>query len=337
MNGFVLPKRGSGRPTAEAKARYAEEVAAFCAAILELDSTLEFKVGSRGWAYVCEQHGLVTKADFDTVQKLINDCRKSGDLPLDICLADEGRAFDNVERIDDTSPEEEAANIVASVHEAHENYWPRSFWEDQDHYVQMVVEKSTLKSLFNPICAAFYVPLATASGWSDLHMRADMMRRFRDWEAAGKQCVLLYCGDHDPAGLHISACLRSNMAELGRAVDWYPNDLTIERFGLNFDFIEEHGLTWLDNLITSKGDCLGSPRHADHNKPYVQSYIRQFGIRKVEGEALVKVPQAGRQLCRDAILKHVDSDAVGQYEADLAEAREEVRQEVIRLLEERAT
>jgi hypothetical protein len=329
---FALPKRAAGRPTAQAKVKYEKEVAAFCVVILELRSGLGFDVGSRGWAYVCESHGLITKAEFDTVQNLINDCRKSGALPLDICLSDEARAFDNLQPIDGTSPEEEAECIVDYVRRAHLNYWPESFWEDRDFYVQMVVEKSTLKSLFAPVCAEFHVPLATAGGWSDINMRADMMRRFGEWEDKGKQCVLLYCGDHDPAGLHISDCLLSNMAELEGAVGWSPADLTIERFGLNFEFIEEHGLTWLDNLITKKGICLSSDRHPDHGKPYVQSYLKQFGRRKVEGEALVRVPEAGRSLCREAILKYVSEDAPTAYEAKLYSIREEVRSEVMHLI-----
>jgi hypothetical protein len=198
----------------------------------------------------------------------------------------------------------------------------------------MVVEKSTLKSLFDPVCAEFDVPLATAGGWSDINMRADMMRRFEEWESEGNQCVLLYCGDHDPGGLLISDFLRANMEELENAVGWSPEDLIIERFGLHFEFIEEHGLTWIDNLITKKGICLSNPKHRDHDKSYVQSYLAHFGAHKVGGEALVKVPEAGRDLCRQAILKYVPEDAPAAYEEKLDAARDEVRAEVIRLLAE---
>ena len=59
----------------------------------------------------------------------------------------------------------------------------------------------------------------------------------------GRQCVLLYCGDHDPGGLQISGLIRSNLADLSGAVGWSPERLTIDRFGLNHDFIEEQGLT----------------------------------------------------------------------------------------------
>ena len=49
---------------------------------------MDFDVGSRGWCYMLERHGL-RKGDFDDAQRLINTCRKSGDLPLDICAEDE--------------------------------------------------------------------------------------------------------------------------------------------------------------------------------------------------------------------------------------------------------
>jgi hypothetical protein len=41
-----------------------------------------------------------------------------------------------------------------------------------------------------------------------------MMRRFAHWESQGAQCVLLYCGDHDPGGLNISGFIKSNMADM---------------------------------------------------------------------------------------------------------------------------
>ena len=168
-----------------------------------------------------------------------------------------------------------------------------SFWDDQDYYLQMLVEKIDLRSLFSRICDSYHVPLANSGGWADINGRAAMMRRFAEWEARGKRCVLLYCGDHDPGGLNISGFLRSNLADLSGAVGWSPDNLIIDRFGLNFDFIEAQGLTWIDNLETGAGGRLDDPRHPDHDKAYVQDYLRRFGVRKVEANALVARP-AGR-------------------------------------------
>jgi hypothetical protein len=133
------------------------------------------------------------------------------------------------------------------------------------------------------------------------------------------------CNDHDPGGLHISKSMQSTLDDLSDQVDWSPDDLIIERFGLNFDFIEANNLTWIDNLETSSGQRLDDPRHPDHFKPYVQSYLTAFGARKCEANALVVAPRIGRQLCRDAILRHVSADAPRRYQRRLQAARRALR------------
>jgi hypothetical protein len=333
----LLPKLPPHRPSAATKAAYQDKVAAFCATILEVQSRLDFAVSSRGWAYVLEGDRLIDKDEIDDAQSLINDCRKSGDLPLDICSEDGKRAAENLEDVD-PDPQVKAAAIFNYVQTAEKYYTPFSFWDDFDTYVQMAVEKSDLKNLFLKVCAEFHVPIANVGGWGDLNVRAGFMQRFKEKEAEGKQCVLLNCTDHDPGGLHISEFLRSNLADMSRAVGWSPDNLIIDRFGLDYDFIERNGLTWIENLITAKGEYpLNDKRHPDHYKPYVQNYLREYGARKVEANALVKRPEAGRELCRQAILKYVPANASRRYQKKLKPARAELRGELNRLLSRRRT
>jgi hypothetical protein len=120
---------------------------------------------------------------------------------------------------------------------------------------------------------------------------------------------------------------------LARAVGWSPDNLIIERFGLDYDFIEREGLTWIENLATSKGEYpLDHKRHPDHHKPYVQDYLRKYGVRKVESDALLKRPEAGRELCRKAILKYVPREAPRRYQNKLKPVRAELRHKLDRLL-----
>src|SRR5215472_14235865 len=72
---ITLPKRGRGRPDADASAQYERDLEAFCRRLTEIDSGLDFKVSARGWAYILKEHGL-TKGDFDVSERLITDCRK---------------------------------------------------------------------------------------------------------------------------------------------------------------------------------------------------------------------------------------------------------------------
>jgi hypothetical protein len=117
--------------------------------------------------------------------------------------------------------------------------------------------------------------------------------------------------------------------DLEGAAGWSPTEdnLTIDRFGLNLDFVKEHDLTWIDNLETGSGKDLADPNHPDHYKPYVQDHMEMCGgARKVEANALVARPEAGRDLCRRAILKYLDLDGIRRYEERLAEERERVKE-----------
>jgi hypothetical protein len=326
MSDLRLPYRGRGRLSAAGQTLYDEGVEAWCAGIIQIASSLDFKMSARGWCYFLEQHG-VLKGEFDTAERLINDCRKNGRLPLDITAADSTREAEGIEDLDDDgSIADEAEGIVGSIKYRHLSYTPFSFWEDQPYYVEMVVEKIDLKSLFSVVCSEFRVPITNAKGWSDIHSRAAMMRRFSDHEENGNTPVLLYCGDFDPAGLVISGFIRSNLADLEEAVGWDPSNLIITRFGLNRDFIEAQGLSWIDNLETGNGKFpLNDPRHPDHEKDYVQNYLRDVGVRKVEANALVVRPAEGRKLCRDAILQYVDADEPDAYQKRLKTVREELR------------
>jgi len=294
---------------------------------------LIFQSARGGWCYILEEHGL-SKGDFDNAQEVIAECRRQRLLPMDIVAEDGARAFENLEFIDDTSPEEEAADILKRALYGVENYWPFSFWDDQDYYLEMLVEKVDLKTLFGPICNRFNIPIANARGWSDLNTRWAMLERIREHADAGRHCVILYCGDHDPAGLNISESLRRNLSELLTQAEWLRlmDQLTVDRFGLNADFIAANNLTWIDNLETGSGRSLADPRHKDHGCAYVQNYIRQFGVRKVEANALVVRPVAGRELCQQAILKYLPADAPQKYRAALKSHRKQVRAELVRLM-----
>jgi hypothetical protein len=83
-------------------------------------------------------------------------------------------------------------------------------------------------------------------------------------------------------------------------------------------------------LETSSGEQLDDPEHSDHDKRYVQDYIAEFGVRKCEANALVVVPEIGRQLCRNAILEHLPADAVKRYARKLNRARKQFRQAIRR-------
>src|SRR5258708_489892 len=183
----ALPKRRRGRQSEAATIEYEEQVAHFCSLIRQIKSTMDFAVGSLGWCYLLERHGL-RKGEFDAAEMPITDCRKSGALPLDFCAEDEARKAVGLQRLDDPDIEHEAASWIDYItNDVHKAYSPISFWGGLDVYVEMAVEKLDLRNLFEPVCAEFHVPIQNFKGWSDLNARAAMMRRFAENEAAGRR------------------------------------------------------------------------------------------------------------------------------------------------------
>jgi hypothetical protein len=334
-SGVNIPTRKRGRPSVDAAAQYEAQVKAFCDFIKNTAEGLDFRPSARGWAYMLENEGLIDKSQLDLAQNCINDARKSGALPLDICSEDAKREWHNVEELDNPSPTDEASRIKRSVDDWISNYRPRSFWQGKSHYIQIVVEKIDLRELFLPVCERWHIPIANGGGWSDINMRGELMERFRDNLEDGQVPVVLYCGDFDPVGLQIGKTLRENIRQLSAAVGWWDDNLIVDRFGLNFDFIQEHRITWIDNLQTSGRGAindLSDPRHKHHLFPHVQDYLAQYGARKVEANALVTRAGAGRQLCEEAILKYmVRPDLPDRFQEELRPERETLRRVLRRL------
>jgi len=346
---ITIPTRSRGRQSAAAITRYQAQLAEFADAIRELATRSDFAVSSRGWCYILEEHGL-KKGDFDKAQGLINDCRLSGLLPLDICAEDEARAAQvPADDADFTSSVEDFAQgafeMVREDFESAEDdareqlrtmyFTPYRFWEYQEYYVEVLVEKIDLRSLFERVCLEYKVPIGNGKGWTDIHSRGAIMRRFQTHIAEGRKCVLLYCGDHDPAGLSISNKLRENFLTVngvhyidGTRIEVNPDKIEFVRFGLNHEFIAEHNLSWIEGLHTGSGDDLANPKHPHHQFDYVQSYLRQFGARKCEANALVTRPEAARALMKSALLEFVDEDAEQQRRQDNYAATVEVRDQL---------
>lgn len=310
----VLPLFSDKKRSKAEQAVWMRQAEAQVAMIKKIREEIGFSPSTRGWCYLAEEYFKLPKGDFDKFQALLVTYRKEGLLPLDIVAEDETRAWASVECIDEDDITH-AQKVVRKLNETVDAYSPISFWDDKPVYLQLWVEKIDLREMWKHIAAWYRIPIANAKGWSDLHCRAAMLKRFKQHARAGRKPVLLYCGDHDPVGLNMSECMMDNLVDMQHAVDWNPRGkLKIDRFGLNYDFIEEHRLSWINNLESGSGKNLASPSHPDHAKAHVQQYLRKFGARKVEANALVVKPEVGKKLLLDTIAKYLDPNAPYAYE-----------------------
>jgi hypothetical protein len=296
----------------------------------KLSREIGFKVSSRGWAYLLETRRLINKDEFDKVTNLINKCRKEGYLPIDFVAEEDARAFHGIETPTNGSVIDDFGAWLESAKNAAEYYTP-DWWDGEKYYIQMVVEKVDLVTLFEPVCNKYHIPIANSRGWGSMLQRAEYAKRFLKAENIGLKCVLLYCGDHDPDGLRISEFIRNNLEDLkyikwSNYTDGYdPCDLIIERFGLNYDFIEENNLTWIDNLITGSKMNLADPSHKNYHMSYVQEYLKTIGERKCEANAIVTMPNEARELVENSIIKYLGDNALNRFEAKRQAVRNELQ------------
>lgn len=322
MSEIKLPSKGKNRD---------DELRLFADELEKLRERIGFKISARGWCYQCEQLGLINKAQFDIVENLINGCRKSGVLPVDFTAEEEARKFSGVEYPTGQEPADFYYSYLRATDRA-EDYYTPDWWDGEEYYIQMVVEKIDLKTLFEPVCEKYHIPICTSKGWSSILQRAEYTKRFKEAEENGLKCVLLYAGDFDPDGLRISDKLRKNLYDVqnirwSNGDDGYdPTDLIIDRFGLNKDLIDKLGLTWIDNLATQGGYLAkmenggivqgrtknGKP-HPNFYLPYVQDYLKNYGVRKCEANAIVPRPDEARELCEEAIENYLGDDALERF------------------------
>lgn len=325
---------------------YYRQVRAFANGLREFDDRVDQEVSARGYAYLLENEGFITKSQIDYAEKIINKCRKNDFgksapfdnalLPTDFTAKDDARNwYCDDDGSDYDGPDDYISRYADTLLDA--STFDRSFWEYQDFHLQVLVEKIDLVHLFRPICEKYNIPITTGKGWSTINQRAEIASRCYHWAEKGKVPVILYCGDFDPPGLRISDQLQKNLNDLHDAMvplqekDRYltgfhtsHNDVQVERFGLNHDFIDEHDLTWVDNLETGSGKNLASPTHTDYDKDYVQDWLQIYGERKVEANALVAHPEAGRELFEDTIKSFLGDDPLAEYEDDLDDDRDEI-------------
>lgn len=301
------------------------ELLEFAEQLIEIDESIDFKQSSRGWCYQLEGLQLVTKGEFNRVQNLINECRKNGLVPIDFVAEEAARTFHNITHPDTETPHEYIKSWIESTLDC-KNIFTPDYWKDEKYYIQMLVEKVDLVSLFKPVCEEYFIPIATSKGWSSILQRAEIALRFQEMEEAGHIPILLYCGDFDPAGIGISDFLMKNFTDIELGTGWSPGNLIVDRFGLNYDFIIDAKLSLINNLETQGGYIAkvedgyivqgktktGRP-HPDFNKPATQEYLRRYGVVKCEANALVSNFIAGRQLCRDAIEKYLGVDALDRF------------------------
>jgi hypothetical protein len=310
-------------------------------AIERMSAETGYRFGPRGWAYYAEGLGLITKGEFDRFEKLLTDMRKDGELDPDVIEPDASRTATEVNDFDasDNEPEVFAKWAVDDIGDRLRSwskvYHETGYWDDLDYYIEIIVEKKDLVQIFRSVADRYNVRITNGKGDTDIHTRLAMLKRFRDHTEAGRRCALLGIGDHDPKGLSIVEGLRRTFMSCAniKGLDWYEPDFDVVNIGLTEQQVRDLDLMRINNLETGGGRDLSDRGHPDHFKPYVQDYIRQFGVWKCEANALVGHPTRAQALLEDAINQFIPATHPADIEEKNEPGQAAVRTEIARLMQ----
>lgn len=173
------------------------------------------------------------------------------------------------------------------------------YWERQNAYVEVWVEKDALASVIERPSRRYRVPYMPCKGYLSASEAWRAGRRFAEMEAEGRRCVVIHLGDHDPSGIDMSRDNRDRLSLFGEG------QVELRRIALNMDQVEEHR---------------PPPNPAKVTDSRAVDYIRRFGHISWELDALK--PQYLEQLISNEIETLIDQELWEQTEAEEQERRE---------------
>lgn len=126
-----------------------------------------------------------------------------------------------------------AADFIRSMH----GRYRADLWQHSDYYCEVWVESRSLAGVIQNDCEELAVSLYPAGGFSSITLAYEAAREI-NYVHAGRQVVIYYIGDYDPAGVLIDKALERELrTHLAQDVD-----LRFERIGITPEQIEPYRL-----------------------------------------------------------------------------------------------
>ena len=162
------------------------------------------------------------------------------------------------------------------------NAYHRDLWEGQSRYAETWVEKDALIGIVEQAARRLDCPCFSCRGYASSSALWNAANRFIEKAEQGKDCIIIYLGDHDPTGINIPNDIREKMALFGATVD-------VQRIALNMDQIKEYS---------------PPPNPAKESDPRYKGYEAKYGECSWELDALK--PEVLDRLITAAIKSNLD-------------------------------
>ncbi len=110
-------------------------------------------------------------------------------------------------------------------------------WARQKTYVEVWIEKDALIGVIEGVCVENDVAYLACRGYASASeiWRAGH-QRFKPKVKAGKDCVVIYLGDHDPSGIDMTRDIQDRL----NVFTGKPGSVNVHRLALNMDQVEQY-------------------------------------------------------------------------------------------------
>jgi hypothetical protein len=237
-----------------------------------------------------------TERSYKNLGNAVNDGRLAGIISWE-AIEDRGRG------INEWLIEEEEREVLNGI----DQRFGLDFWERQNAYVEVWVEKDALSSVIERPCRRWRVPYMPCKGYLSASEAWRAGRRFMRMASQGRRCVMIHLGDHDPSGMDMTRDNASRLELFGEA------PVEVRRIALNMDQVEQY-------RPPENPAKLSDSRAAD--------YVLQFGDKSWELDAL-------EPRVLDALISDEIETLVDQYVWDETAAEERDRREILASIYER--
>jgi hypothetical protein len=161
---------------------------------------------------------------YKNLGSLINDARLAG-------LIDWNAIEDRTRNLQGRPHWENPGHIIGSAaYSYHTDYW-----EGQECYVEVWVEKDALVGIVAQVCDKLDVSYFSCRGYTSQSEMWSAARRLNKYKEQGKNIILLHLGDHDPSGIDMSRDIQE------RNVVFRHRDMEFHRLALNMNQIQQYG------------------------------------------------------------------------------------------------
>lgn len=164
-----------------------------------------------------------TIREYKRLGSIINDARLAGVIDWEM-IEDRTRNVQTISVWDDP------AEILSSVGDQYKE----DLWADQEHRVEVWIEKNALIGVIEPVCRRWRVPHLACIGYLSQSEQYAAGKRFAQIAKRGQTPVVLHLGDHDPSGIDMTRDNTDRLSMFAR------EGVDVRRLALNMSQIEQY-------------------------------------------------------------------------------------------------